>query len=498
MSKKWMERVTPESMGIPSRSILAYLQELERSGCCMHGFCILRHGQVIAEGHYKPFTAQQRHRMYSSSKSMTAIAVGLLQDEGKISLEDSICDYFKDRQPEQVHPWIRETTIRDMLRMATCFVTSPYQMVDNPQHDWIRTAYECPPTHRSGHVFSYDTGVATVLAALVEELSGMELMEYLRQRLAPLNLSPESICVKVPDGKSSWGGSGVLCTQRDFAKLALFSLNLGQWEGKQLISREFMEAATSKQIENGKHGYGYQFWMGPHGFSMLGMGGQMAFCIPEADMILVTTADMQADNDKRICVEDRFYELVLAQTADSALPEDREAVERLERYVSGLEVKPIQGAVHSPIETQVSGKRYEMAPNEEGAWSSLRLGEVSLEFQGDQGVFQWDNNRLEFGLGHFVFQDFPGFASAEEAEGVPPVVYWYESERPVLHMPCMTSAAWKNDSVLEILCYAIGDFLGTLKIRCVFEDNGITVQMQKFAEKFWEELQGFQSGFCRN
>ena len=67
-----------------------------------------------------------------------------------------------------------------------------------------------------------------------------------------------------------------------------------------------------------------------------------------------------------------------------------------------------------------------------------------------------------------------------------------------MNSPFIPRAGFKHDSVLEILCYAIGDFLGTLKIRCVFEDNGITVQMQKFAEKFWEELQGFQSGFCRN
>lgn len=62
---------------------------------------------------------ERRHRMYSSSKSITALAVGLLADEGKIHLEDSICEYFRDHQPSKIHPWIQETTIRDMLRMAT-------------------------------------------------------------------------------------------------------------------------------------------------------------------------------------------------------------------------------------------------------------------------------------------------------------------------------------------------------------------------------------------
>ncbi len=494
MSQKWMERTSPESMGVSSQSILKYLQALEQAGCCMHGFCIIRHNQVIAEGYYKPFGPEKRHRMYSSSKSMTAIATGLLQDEGKISLDDSICDYFKDRQPEQVHPWVRETTIRDMLRMSTCFVTSPYEMIDNETHDWIRMTYECPPTHRPGQVFSYDTSVATMLAALVEEVSGVELMEYLRQKLEPLHISQGATCVKVPDGTSSWGGSGVLCTQRDFAKIALLSLNLGQWEGRQLVSRAFMEQATSKQIENGQYGYGYQFWRSAHGFAMRGMGGQMAYCMPEEDMVLVTTADMQAEPAKIAWTEEKFYEMVLSGVRPESMPEDVGAQEELAAYCSQLKVAPNRGSAFSPMAKKVSGSRYQMASNAEGAWSSLRLKEVSVEFGEDWGALTWDGSRLQFGLGRFVFQDFPGFASAAEAEGIPPAAYWYATDKPVLHMPCMTSGAWKSDSVLEILCYAIGDFLGTLKIRCVFEEDGITIQMQKFAEKFWEELQGFQSG----
>ena len=164
MAKEWMKTVSPESMGVPSRQILAFLQKIDQAGCCMHGFCILRHGRIIAEGYYQPFSMERRHRMYSSSKSITALAVGLLADEGKIHLDDSICEYFRDHQPPKIHPWIQEMTIRDMLCMATPFVTSPYEMIDNEGHDWIRMTYECPPTHRPGQVFSYDTSVAMMLA----------------------------------------------------------------------------------------------------------------------------------------------------------------------------------------------------------------------------------------------------------------------------------------------------------------------------------------------
>lgn len=497
MAKEWMKTVSPESMGVPSRQILAFLQKIDQAGCCMHGFCILRHGRIIAEGYYQPFSMERRHRMYSSSKSITALAVGLLADEGKIHLDDLICEYFRDHQPPKIHPWIQEMTIRDMLCMATPFVTSPYEMIDNEGHDWIRMTYECPPTHRPGQVFSYDTSVAMMLAALVEEKSGMELMDYIRSRLTPLELSADMGCVKVPNGQSSWGGSGVLCTLRDLAKLAQLSLNQGCWEGEQLISRSYMENATSKQIENGREGYGYQFWMTAHGFAMKGMGGQMAYCMPKEDMVFAMTADMQDEPGKIGWVEEQFYTSILPYVQERECVEDPEGEAALRRYCQTLCVRPHRGEVQSPWMDRVSGKTYRMIPNEEGTWSSLHLQEVSLRFEEKKGSLTWDGHTLRFGLGYYEMQDFPGFSSKKDAEGIAPVVYWYPKERPVLHMPCMVSGAWQSERVLELLCYAVGDFLGVLKIRLVFDETGITVRMEKFAEKFWEDLQGFQSGVLK-
>lgn len=253
MMKEWMQARSPESMGVPSRRILAFLQKNDQAGCCLHGFCILRHGSIIAEGYYPPFSKERRHRMYSSSKSITALAVGLLADEGKIHLEDSICEYFRDHQPSKIHPWIQETTIRDMLRMATPFVTSPYEMIDNEGHDWIRMTYECPPTHRPGQIFSYDTSVAMMLAALVEEKSGMELMDYLRSRLKPLELSSDMGCVKVPNGQSSWGGSGVLCTLRDLAKLAQLSPESGML-GRRAVDQPKLYGESDVETDRERQG----------------------------------------------------------------------------------------------------------------------------------------------------------------------------------------------------------------------------------------------------
>ena len=72
-----------------------FVSRLKRESVCMHGFILDVQGEVKATAYYPPFEEGKAHRMYSVSKSMTALAIGLLLDEGKISLDDRIADYFR-------------------------------------------------------------------------------------------------------------------------------------------------------------------------------------------------------------------------------------------------------------------------------------------------------------------------------------------------------------------------------------------------------------------
>lgn len=69
----------------------------------MHSFMLIRCGTVIAEGYWKPLYAEKKHRLYSVSKSFTAVAVGMMIDEGKITLEDKVADYFPEYIPGNPH-----------------------------------------------------------------------------------------------------------------------------------------------------------------------------------------------------------------------------------------------------------------------------------------------------------------------------------------------------------------------------------------------------------
>ena len=105
---------------IPAHAVSRLLDRLADSGLTMHGFTLTQDGETSAEGYWAPFRAAMPHRMFSVSKSLTSLAVGLLAADGKLKLTDAICDYFPDKLPQHTPGPLRRLTLRDMLRMATC------------------------------------------------------------------------------------------------------------------------------------------------------------------------------------------------------------------------------------------------------------------------------------------------------------------------------------------------------------------------------------------
>ena len=97
----------PEEVGIESQHITNFMKKLEVYNLTMHSILLIRHGKLVAEAYYAPYTANTLHRMFSVTKSFTALGIGLLAEEGKLSLEDRIIDHFPEKLPsEGVHPYV--------------------------------------------------------------------------------------------------------------------------------------------------------------------------------------------------------------------------------------------------------------------------------------------------------------------------------------------------------------------------------------------------------
>ena len=159
---------------------------------------------------------------------------------------------------------------------------------------------------------------------------GRPLLDVLRREaLDAIGFSEQSYCIRDPMGISQ-GGSGLMATPRDMLALLRLVAQGGQWDGQQLLPRDYLQAATAWQIDNAENGgsggwdfaqgYGYQFWRLTHNaWSMYGMGGQLAICLPDQDMLLVTTADTQPLAGGVQTILDAFWNCLLPGVADAAL-----------------------------------------------------------------------------------------------------------------------------------------------------------------------------------
>lgn len=476
-----IQRACPEEVGIPSEAILRFLKRLDAYCIPMHSVQIMRKDKLVFEGYYAPCKKGELHRMFSVSKSFTALAIGKLEEEGKISLDAPIIKYFPEYDFETLHPWIKETTIRNMLEMRSCHMATTYKV--HLDRNWVESFFVIPPDHKPGTVFHYDTSAAHTMCALVEKLSGKPVLDYLRDTvLREIGYSEEGYFLKDPFG-TSMGGSGLMATPEDFLRVGMLLLHKGEINGKQLISRDFLEKATSCQVENmvkgpivgERQGYGYQIWMGQHGsFMCYGMGGQYIWCFPEQELLVVTTADTQGMGGANQIIQDSFCEEVLTEVSEKELPQNVKACTELQEYANHLEIRSLATWWGKPLidgsRGRVSGKTYKMQENSQGfekiCLTQEENGEGVLQF-----VLNGETYRFRFGCEKVVPDTFP------------------------LHeMKCASSGLWLDENTFYIRVLLLDEACGSIHIQLYFGEDDLTVFMKKDDEMLYNEFVGHLYG----
>ena len=203
---EFFPKASPESVGICSQSVMDFFDRLEANDVCMHSVLIIRDGKLAVETYYHPYQADTLHRMFSVTKSFTSLAIGLLAEEGRISLDDKIIDYFPEKLPAKgVHPYTAKITIRNMLMMATAHAgtTISGHRIRLGEELLYRTSY---PSART--LFHYDTSASHTLCGLVEKLTGMPLLDYLRTKfLDEIGFSKDAYILHDPVGVSMGGSA---------------------------------------------------------------------------------------------------------------------------------------------------------------------------------------------------------------------------------------------------------------------------------------------------
>ena len=324
-----LPRATPESQGVSSQALLAFIEALDANVDTMNSIIVVRHGQVIAEGWWAPFAADTPHQLFSLTKSFTSTAVGLAQAEGKLSIDDPVLKYFPDVTPAAGNDFQKGMRIRDLLAMSTGHRTEPSFQGSTT---WTKTFFEHPVLHKPGTIFLYNTPASYMLSAIVQKATGQKEADYLQSRLfTPLGIgtprwetSPEGVSI---------GGYGLWLRTEDIARFGQLYLQKGQWQGKQLVPADWVAAATTRQTSNGSsptsdwdQGYGYQFWRSRNkSFRGDGAHGQFCMVLPDQDTVVAMTSgtrNMQG-------VMNVVWEKLLPALGAAKLPENLAAKQAL-------------------------------------------------------------------------------------------------------------------------------------------------------------------------
>ena len=271
--------------------------EVEDAGIELHSLLVMEKGELLYENYFTNKAGKDKlHRMFSCTKSYVAMGIGLLVEAGKISTDDLIVEYFPEFVTDDLNPLVAEMTIGDMLSMRTCYRKTTYDATSKVKN-WVESFFISEPHHKAGTVFNYDTSASHVLAALIEKLTGKELLEFLRESfLDEIGFSKEAYIIKDPFGVSM-GGAGLYAKSSDLLKTGeLFLSNGKNREGKEVYPVSWLKEMTINRVstkpnQKEAEGYGYQIWMIPGGYAFYGLGGQWLMIFPESEKIVVTTAD---------------------------------------------------------------------------------------------------------------------------------------------------------------------------------------------------------------
>ncbi|MCD8067879.1 MAG: beta-lactamase family protein [Lachnospiraceae bacterium] len=356
---------SPESVGIGSEQIENMIRRLERNQIPMHSLLLMRRGKLVYEGYYRPYHREKLHRMFSVSKSMVSLGIGYLITRGVLHANDRIVDLFPEKCPADVHPYLAEMTLQNMLEMRTCYSETTYKL--GLTDDWVESFFITPPDHPPGTIFHYDTSSSHVLCALIEKLTGMPFWDFMKSTVFHgLDLSGDSYMLTDPCGVSM-GGSGLMCTPMDLMKIGYVLSCKGTIFGEKRISEKYIDQALSfisptvmkAPLPSEACGYGMQFWRTERGGNVCyGRGGQLLIIQPEADLICVTTADTQGLSGGNQFIYNAFFEEILDQITDEK-KEESSAQASLAGLTASLTIAPVDGAYRLPLLHRVNGKIYE-------------------------------------------------------------------------------------------------------------------------------------------
>ena len=272
----------------------SFCREIETKRLDLCGMVVLKGGKKVFETRWKE---DFPHNLYSASKAFTAAAVGLCVKDGLLSADDPVLPFF-EKDAVRADPRLGRLTVRHLLTMTAGF-SSGFLFEDRKtiaEKDWVRYALNYPVSDLPGKKFRYNNACSYLLSVIVEKVSGWKMADYLRARLfEPLGIRSFE-WEECPAGHT-FGASGLFLRTGEMARFGQLCLDLGAWNGRQLIPRRWMMESTGVQVVTGNREphlalYGYQFWGCPYnGFMASGSNSQFMIVHPQIGTVIAVNSD---------------------------------------------------------------------------------------------------------------------------------------------------------------------------------------------------------------
>lgn len=295
-----LPRATPESELIDPQILSDALRDAG-SVDGLWAVVVVRNGKLVAEQHLHD-QPENLHRVFSVTKSVMSTLIGIAVDRGFInSIDEPIVNYLPARLATD-HPEKQSITIRHLLTMTAGFAwheTNNWLLwiTSSDQAAWIMNR---PLVSAPGGQYYYNTAASHLLSVVLSEATGIGTLEFADAYL----FRPLGITTRFWEWDNQlvpFGGHGLWLRAEDMAKLGILFLQNGQWDGEQIVPAEWVSNAISTHVErNVSYGpltaidYGLLWWLDRNvrggAFLAWGYGGQFVFCVPDLDLVVVTSS----------------------------------------------------------------------------------------------------------------------------------------------------------------------------------------------------------------
>ncbi len=245
------------------------------------------------------------HSMQSVSKTVTSVILGIAVTRGdfKASLDTPVLKYFDVAKVKNVDVRKRRMTLRNVLTMSTGLDWNEEVAYDDPKNDsslmearddWVQYVIDRPMAQEPGKVFNYSSGATELLAYIFQKETRQDIEAYGEKYLfTPLGI--EHYWKRTPMGVIDTEG-GLYLRGSDLAKIGYLYLHDGMWDGKQIVSKDWVKQSVAPFIDAEEgYKYGFKWWLFPgtdaqrYVWMARGFGGQRLMVFPEEDLIVVFT-----------------------------------------------------------------------------------------------------------------------------------------------------------------------------------------------------------------